>query len=535
MLQSNVEAKHSEDARTENQLSLKTENCPMICPTITDCNNIKILPIGTRGTKLPKAGQQKAAEEKITKNKVKAEPEETITIFPLDYHGMAMRLIHKFPGQIYYCRDTGNWKVWDSIKFTSDKIKVARLVKAVINHLIHEIPERKEYGENPKDTDGNDVTRVDLLKFVKKLKGGNPIPAILNIACLEKDIEAIEADFDSHQHLFNCPNGIINLKTGELVKHDPAHKMTHMAGIEYDPAVKSDKVDQFLKDITKGDSDLQEYLQRAFGYGLTGSSREQVFFILYGPNGSNGKSTLLNLIHRVCGTYAMKTPMNTLLKANLGGINNDIARLKGARFVSAVEANQGRQLDEAKIKQLTGGDTITSRFLFQEFFEYTPEFKLFMAVNDLPDVAASDDAMFRRIRVILFDAQFKGKSLNKNLLEELSQPEHLKALLAWMVEGAKKWYAEGLPESAAVDRATNLYRQDSDVLEQFLKDKCIPGDEKKFQVSELYRHFQEWAKNNGFRHMSNREIRGLLIKKGFTQIKSGSTRSWKGFGANPKV
>ena len=525
---------HPKDVQTENRLSPETDKCPTICPNTTNCNDKEKLSTGTKGTKHSETDLEAAAEEKIKKDNGATESEKIITIFPLDYYGMAMRLIHGFPREIYYCRDTGNWKVWDSIKFTSDRIKVARMVKAVIVHLKYERPEDKKNTKRYKDTDGNDVERKDLLKFVKNLKRGNAIKAIQAIARLDEKIEAKESDFDSNQHLLNCPNGIIDLKTGELLEHDPAYKMTHIAGIEYDPYAKSDMVDKFIKDITNDNHELANYLQIASGYGLTGSTKEQVFFILYGPNGSNGKSTLLNLIHRVCGTYAMKTPMNTLLKTKFGGINNDIARLKGARFVSAVEANQGRQLDEAKIKQLTGNDPITSRFLFQEFFEYSPEFKLFMAVNDLPDVAASDDAMFRRIRVIPFDAQFKGDNLIKDLQEELSQPEHLKALLAWMVEGAKKWYAEGLPQSAAVEKATNLYRQDSDILEQFVADMCIVGDEKKFQVSDLYKHFQEWATNNGFRPMNNREIRGLLTKKGFSQTKSGSSRFWKGLELNRK-
>ena len=532
MLNDVTETGHPEDAETENQLSPETDNCPIICPNTNDCNNSVKLPTGTSGTKPSEMDPEDATEEKIKKDEGDTEPDKIITIAPLDYHGMAQRFINRYSGLIYFCSDTCSWKVWDSSRFTAYKIKVDRLVKAVIDHLIHEIPERNDYTYTYKDIDGNDVSRDDLIKFDKKLKQGNSIPVILNIARLEMTIEATESDFDSNQNLFNCSNGVIDLETGKLLEHDPTYKMTHMAGIEYDQDAKSDKVKKFIKDITKGDHDQEEYLQRAFGYGLTGSTEEQVFFILYGPNGSNGKSTLLNLIHRVCGTYAMKTPMNTLLKANLSGINNDIARLKGARVVSAVEANQGRQLDEAKIKQMTGGDTITSRFLFQEFFEYTPEFKLFMAVNDLPDVAASDDAMFRRIRVIPFDAQFKGDNLNKNLQEELSQPEHLKALLAWMVEGAKKWYAKGLPESEAVEKATNLYRQDSDILEQFIADNCIIGDKIKFQVSDLYKHFQEWANNNGFRHMNSREIRGLLTKKGFSQTKSGSSRFWKGLAQN---
>lgn len=451
----------------------------------------------------------------------------TIVIKELNDFGLGKRFVKAYPGTLFHCWDSGHWKVWDGKRFHNNKNEVEHRAWKLIDEIEKEFTSLTPM-QKIRDEKDKSITQETIDYFLQNVKKDNKIKATINMAARDIQIKAEEKDFDTHPHLLNCGNGIINLKSGELCGHDPLYKMSHITEVAYYPEAKSEKWQQFLKEVTKGDAELEAYLQMAFGYALTGETKEQVFFIMYGPKGSNGKSTLLNLIHKALGSYATKTPMDTLLRKKHDGISNDLARLKGARMVSAVEANQDRALDEAKIKQMTGGDTVTARFLYNEFFEYTPEFKLFMAVNDLPSITSGDEAMFRRIRVIPFNACFKGEDLNMNLFSELSEPEELEAILAWMVEGARKWYGKGLSDISSVTLATEFYKAESDVLGMFLEDRCQVKEGETAPIKEVYEAFRLWAKENGIRQYKDREIRTMMIQKGFAQKRNQRMRYWEG-------
>ena len=220
-----------------------------------------------------------------------------------------------------------------------------------------------------------------------------------------------------------------------------------------------------LKKIMANDDAMVSYLQKAIGYALSGRVDEQCLFIFSGF-GANGKSTVLETIRGMLGDYARHTPSCTLLMNNMA-VRNDLARLSGARLVSAVEIGMGKKLDEALVKQLTGGDPITSRFLFQEYFEHRPTFKLFMAVNHMPEIRGVDHGIWRRIRLIPFNVIIKDEEMDRELVYKLAK--ELPGILAWAVQGCLEWQENGLGMPDTSLSALREYREETDKITDFVK------------------------------------------------------------------
>jgi len=215
------------------------------------------------------------------------------------------------------------------------------------------------------------------------------------------DIAIRSEDLDRDVWLLNCESGTVNLKTGKLQAHSPKDFITKLCSAHMDPACAIPLWMQLLCKVTKDDKNMQRYIQKALGYALTGDTSEQAIFILYGT-GSNGKSTLLNVFADMLGGYAQTTPADTFMQKKNDAVSNDIARLKGARFVAAIEMEEGKRMAEALIKSMTGGDKLVTRFLYGEFFEYVPQFKVFLAVNHKPIIRDTTNSIWRRIKLIPF-------------------------------------------------------------------------------------------------------------------------------------
>jgi putative DNA primase/helicase len=263
------------------------------------------------------------------------------------------------------------------------------------------------------------------------------------------------------------------------------------------------------------------------GYSLTGDTREQVLFLLHG-SGANGKSTFLEVIQALLGEYALQTPAETLVQKQGEGIPNDVARLKGARFVAASETEEGKRLAEGMVKKMTGGDVLTARFLHQEYFEFKPEFKLFLATNHKPLIRGTDHAIWRRIRLIPFQVQIPDAEKDKAL------PEKLKAersgILTWALEGCRSWQQEGLSTPAEVLQATEAYRDEMDILKDFLESCCIEKAEAEAKVSDLYAAYVAWCEANGERPLTQRAFGMKLSERGLGQRRTKVARYWVGIG-----
>jgi putative DNA primase/helicase len=335
-----------------------------------------------------------------------------------------------------------------------------------------------------------------------------------------------DEELDANPWQLNTVTGTIDLQTGQLEKHNPRDLITKIVPVAYDPKAKCPTFMRFLGRVTGGDEALADYLQLAIGYTLTGKTTEQVFFFAYGK-GRNGKSTLLNTVRDMLGPYGIHTPTETLLaKQYDNAIPVDLARLDGARMVTAIEANWNRQLDEAKIKAMTGGEPITARFMRQNLFQFVPVFKLWFVANDFPRVRATADAFWRRARVIPFTVEIPEDEIDRDL------PEKLKAewpgILAWAVRGCLKWQQNGLPEPEAVTRAVKDWQDGVDHVQRFVSEVLVPEPGNIISGSLMGRYYREWCGRNGEQPLPVARLKVRLLELDLTFKRTNRGSEWRG-------
>ena len=307
-----------------------------------------------------------------------------------------------------------------------------------------------------------------------------------------------------------------------------ADLITRLCPVQYDPAARSPVWDRFLEQATGSDRDVSKFLQRAIGYSLTGATTEEVLFFVHGPGGS-GKSTFLEAIKAVLGEYGKSADFETFIsRRDAGTIRNDIAELAGRRFVVSIEVDEGKKLAEGLVKLLTGGDTVRARFLYQEAFDYVPQFKLWLAANHAPKVRHDDSAMWRRILRIPFDQVIPKEKRDPSLKARLKDVnESGPAILAWAVEGCLRWQEERLQVPEAVSDATEQYRLDMDPLKDFIADCCVLHPAAWAPAAQLRHAYEEYCKQNGQKHLlPPREFTDGLKSRGCTRDRHG----WLGVG-----
>lgn len=321
------------------------------------------------------------------------------------------------------------------------------------------------------------------------------------------------SSLDANPVLLKVANGVVDLRTGELVSSSPAMLISKCAGVAYDEGATCPRFDQFLDDVTQGDEGLEEFIQRAVGYTLTAETSEQVMFVLYG-DGENGKSTLVDVISSLLGDYSIAGPPQMLARRPRSQ-TNDLARLGGARMLTAAEEAAGGRMDEALVKQMTGGDTIAARQLYHEFVDMECRAKIWMTTNYHLQIEGVDHAIWRRIKVIPFDACFKGRrdtGLREALLGELP------GILNWAIEGCRKWQADGLGSCAAVDAATNEYRSSSDVLYDWIQSRTADDPEEITPVVDLRDSFLDHTCMSAA-EMSSIRFAALLKARGYQSVR----------------
>jgi putative DNA primase/helicase len=258
---------------------------------------------------------------------------------------------------------------------------------------------------------------------------------------------------------------------------------------------------------------LIRYLQKAIGYSLSAHTHEQCLFIPHGE-GSNGKSVFLKTIESILADYSTHCPADALMvKQRDGGANNEIARLRGARFVAAVETDEGKRLSESLVKELTGGDTISARFLFAEFFEFVPAFKIWLACNHKPVIRGTDHAIWRRIKLLPFLVTIPAHEQDKTLSEKLRA--EASGILNWAIKGGLMWREEGLQDCQEVQAATAEYRSEMDVIGAWIADRCVQHPNSEGRAGLLYEDFKGWADLNGERLMSSKVFGLKLGERGF--------------------
>jgi len=413
-----------------------------------------------------------------------------------------------------YCHAWGAWLVYGKGRWSMDKSGEA--TRAAIETLRAVATEALKVP--------SDEVQRSYRKHAVASEASARLGAMVKIG---QDLLPVGVDvLDCDPFLLNVQNGTLDLRAGVLRPHEPLDWLTHQCPVAYDEGATCPQWESFLLRVMGGNAGLVSFLQRAVGYSLTGATGEHVLFMLYGV-GANGKSTFLETLRGLTGDYSASAEFTTFTKRENEGARNDIARLVGRRLVSAVEGEAGKALAESVVKQLTGGDTITARFLYQEYFEFKPQFKLWLATNHKPTIAGGDHGIWRRIRLVPFTVTIPEAERDPRLGERLAA--ELPGILTWAVQGCLAWRKQGLALPDEVRAATDSYREEMDVFSGFLDALCIAKAGARITAKELYEAYCQWCEANGERPCSQKALSKALQDHGFSAAKgSKGVRCWEG-------
>ncbi|RYG32716.1 hypothetical protein EON81_19970, partial [bacterium] len=430
--------------------------------------------------------------------------------FELNEVGNVRRFDHLYGEDLRYVSLWGRWLVWDGYRWHGDETGGAPIFQRTMEMFRNMLQEAFATEDRAK--------RAELSEWAGKCHNRAKIDNVVVMARQMPGIPIIPDQLDQMKNLLNVANGTLDLQTGELRPGRREDLITKQIDITYDPDAQCPIWLSFLETVLP-DEELRNFIWKALGYSLTGLTTEQCLFFCYGNTGNNGKSTFIETVQHIFGEYGKNTPTESLMaKKNADGPTNHLARLKEARIVTASETDQGARFDEALLKRLTGGDTITCRFLNQEFFDYVPEFKIWLVGNHKPLIKGTDDAIWRRIRLIPFEVTVPAEQRDRQLKEKLRA--EFPGILAWMVQGCLAWRLEKLGTASAIQQATANYRVDSDSLTDFFEANVatgLPGN--RLRAKEAYERYKKWAKAGGENEMSLTRFGKALVERGVMKDK----------------
>jgi putative DNA primase/helicase len=383
---------------------------------------------------------------------------------------VALAFAERYKDKLLYCHNSGKWHVWTGARWEPNQTKLAF-------HYARELAREFSQGINAQ------LSKVAFASGVERF-------------CIADPTFAVTADkWDRDLYLLGTPSGTVDLRTGELRPAKPEDYITKITAVA--PADTPDCPTwlKFLEEATKGDEPMMRFFQEWCGYSLTGDICEHALVFVVGPGG-NGKSTYLETVAGILGDYAVTAAMETFTYSKFERHPTDLAALRGARMVTASETEEGRSWAEARIKQLTGGDKITARFMRHDFFTYQPQFKLTIIGNHRPNLRNVDDAIRRRFNLAPFE--FKPEQEDTRLKEKLRK--EWPGILRWMIDGCIDWQESGLRPAPTIVEATNQYFEAQDIFAQWLSEECDfePGNEFKTEMATpLFQSWVAFAKSSG--------------------------------------
>ncbi len=467
----------------------------------------------------PAIRKSKATNGAHPDEKPAVDPEtgEIVAARRLTDYGNAERLVDLHGEDLRFCHPFGKWLSWDRTRWQIDSTaEVMRRAKLTARHIYQEAADAAD-----------PATAKELAKHAIRSESDARLRAMISLAESEPGVPVMPDQLDADPWLFNVESGTVDLKNDSLRAHDRADRITKRANVAYDPTATCPTFEVFLAKVLPSEP-VRRFVQRAIGYSLTGDTREDVIFIAFGP-GSNGKTTFMQTMQALMGDYAMQTPTETLMVKRGEGIPNDVARLKGARLVAAAEAEQGKRLAESLIKQLTGGDRISARFLHAEWFDFDPTFKIWLSTNHKPVIRGTDLGIWRRIRLIPFTVTIPQHERDEALAEKLLA--ELPGILNWALAGCRDWLQNGLGLPQEVQEATKSYREEMDILGTWLGDCCVEGINHQAAAAELYASYKRWCEGNGAHPMPQYALGSRLSERGFDAKRGhGGKRYWRGIG-----
>jgi putative DNA primase/helicase len=410
----------------------------------------------------------------------------------------------------------GRWLIWCGQRWKPDTNgEIARIA-------ITTVRERMKLALTITDRE----QRTEALKWAMTSESKFRLQAAQDLAAKLHPLADDGTHWDTEPFLLGCPNGVLDLRTGELRPGMPEDRITQQTSVDYDPNARASRWEDFLCQIFSNDTDLIDYIRRCVGYSLTGDIREQCIFFCWG-SGANGKSTFLDILRQVLCDYAANTPFSTFDLSRQTSIPNDLAALCRSRLVTASETNESRRLNEGRVKAMTGDSVMTARFMHQEFFSFTPKFKIWLAMNHKPCITGTDDGIWRRIRLIPFTVSFKGRE-DKTLLEKLRAEQQ--GIFAWAVRGALDWQGRGLEMPKTVRSATDAYRMESDTIAQFEEEALVINPKAKVVASALYHQYADWCKDTGHEPLNSTNFGRRLLERGYEKQKQSGNIYYIGLG-----
>jgi putative DNA primase/helicase len=368
-----------------------------------------------------------------------------------------------------------------------------------------------------------------LASWAKRSESRDRLAAMIALAETEEGVVQRADDFDKGEWLLNVANGSINLRSGELQPHDRGDLITQLSPVAYDPNASCPLWDAFLARVLP-DQEVRDYVRRAAGYTLTGAIQEHILLFCFGA-GRNGKSTFISVLETILGDYATKVRAETLMLDRYGpdrGATPELVDLRGRRLLTVTELNEGQRLNEALVKDLTGGDRIRARALYQAPITFPPTHKSWMVGNHRPRVIGVDEGIWSRLRLVPFVVQIPLAERDLRLLEKLKA--ELPGILNWALSGCAEWLREGLQDPPSVFAATDAYRKSEDTLGQFLEDVCLLDAAAVVTGKALFAAYSQWSADNRERPMNNNRFAAALMERGFTRKRTRRGAVWQGIG-----